>query len=127
MGLDMSLILSNMNFLSHDSRSFSFDHRANGYGRGEGFGAVIIKRLSDALRDGDTIRAVVRSSGSNQDGHTPGITQPSGEAQLRLIKETYKKAGLEMGPTGYVEAHGTGTAVSLVVRTITKPSNVDFF
>ncbi|KAL8902861.1 MAG: hypothetical protein Q9207_004326 [Kuettlingeria erythrocarpa] len=111
LGLDMSLPLSNMNFVSHDSRCFSFDHRANGYGRGEGFGAVVVKRLSDALRNGDTIRAVVRSTGSNQDGHTPGITQPSTEAQLRLIRRTYEKAGLDMGPTRYVEAHGTGTRI----------------
>ncbi|KAL8658296.1 MAG: hypothetical protein Q9226_001112 [Calogaya cf. arnoldii] len=111
LGLDMSLPLSNMNFVSHDSRCFSFDHRANGYGRGEGFGVVVVKRLSDALRNGDTIRAVVRSTGSNQDGHTPGITQPSTDAQLRLIRRTYEKAGLDMGPTRYVEAHGTGTRI----------------
>ncbi|KAI4277764.1 MAG: hypothetical protein LQ337_001522 [Flavoplaca oasis] len=100
-----------MNFLSHDSRCFSFDHRANGYGRGEGFGVVVIKRLSDAIQDGDTIRAVVRSTGSNQDGRTPGITQPSMEAQLSLVRRTYAKAGLDMGPTRYVEAHGTGTRI----------------
>lgn len=100
-----------MNFLSPDSRCFSFDDRANGYARGEGFGVVILKRLSDALRDGDNIRAVVRSTGSNQDGRTPGITQPSSEAQERLIKETYEKAGLSLQPTRYIEAHGTGTAI----------------
>ena len=104
-------MLSNMNFISHDSRSFSFDHRGNGYGRGEGFGVVVLKRLTDAIRDGDTIRAVIRSTGSNQDGRTPGITQPSRDAQETLINETYTKAGLEMQTTRYVEAHGTGTAV----------------
>lgn len=101
-----------MNFFSKDSRSFSFDHRANGYGRGEGFGVIVIKRLTDALRDGDTIRAVVRSTGSNQDGRTPGITQPNTGAQELLIRETYEKAGLDLQATRYVEAHGTGTAVS---------------
>ncbi|KAL8846747.1 MAG: hypothetical protein Q9221_008190 [Calogaya cf. arnoldii] len=111
LGLDMSLPLSNMNFVSRNSRCFSFDHRANGYGRGEGFGVVVVKRLSDALPNGDTIRAVVRSTGSNQDGHTPGITQPSTDAQLRLIRRTYEKAGVDMGPTRYVEAHGTGTRI----------------
>lgn len=104
-------ILSNMAMLSPDSRCFSFDERANGYGRGEGFGVLILKRLSDALRDGDTIRAVVRSTGSNQDGHTPGITQPSKDAQETLIRETYEKAGLSMNSTRFFEAHGTGTAV----------------
>lgn len=100
-----------MSFLSPDSRCFSFDDRANGYARGEGFGVVILKRLSDALKDGDTIRAVIRSAGSNQDGRTPGITQPSREAQERLIKETYEKAGLSLHRTRYIEAHGTGTAI----------------
>ena len=108
---DAMLLLSNMGFLSHDSRSFSFDHRANGYGRGEGAGMVVLKRLSDANRDGDTIRAVVRSTGSNQDGRTPGITQPDRNAQESLIKETYQKAGLDMGCTKYFEAHGTGTKI----------------
>ena len=101
-----------MNFISHDSRCFSFDDRANGYGRGEGVGVLVLKRLTDALNHGDTIRAVVRSTGSNQDGRTPGITQPSSDAQERLIRNTYGKAGLDMQTTRYVEAHGTGTAVS---------------
>ena len=108
---DWMLLLSNMSFLSHDSRCFSFDHRANGYARGEGVSVVVIKRLSDAVRDGDTIRAVIRSTGSNQDGRTPGITQPDQNAQEKLIRETYQKAGLDMSYTRYVEAHGTGTAI----------------
>ena len=95
-----------MGFLSHDGRCFSFDDRANGYSRGEGFGVVLIKRLSDAIRDGNTIRAVIRSTGSNQDGHTPGVTQPSKESQALLIKETYEKANLKFTPTRYFEAHG---------------------
>lgn len=99
-----------MRFLSPDSKCYSFDHRANGYARGEGLGAVIIKRLSSAIRDGDTIRAVVRGTGVNQDGRTPGITLPSQEAQRALIRETYAKAGLELEQTRYFEAHGTGTA-----------------
>lgn len=104
-------ILSNMNMLSHDSRSFSFDSRANGYARGEGFGVLVLKRLSDAVHAGDTIRAVIRSSGCNQDGRTPGITQPSSIAQEALVRATYRKAGLTMGPTRFCEAHGTGTAL----------------
>ncbi len=102
-----------MSFLSRDSRCYSFDARANGYGRGEGVGVVVLKRLGDAISDGDTIRAIVRATGSNQDGHTPGITQPSEQAQLRLIRETYEKAGLKRELTRYVEAHGTGTQVGL--------------
>ena len=103
-----------MNFLSHDSRCFSFDERANGYGRGEGTAVLVLKRVTDAIKDGDTIRAVIRSTGSNQDGRTPGITQPNKNAQELLIRETYEKAGLDMHTTQYVEAHGTGTPVSEV-------------
>lgn len=96
----------NMNFLSPHGRCHSFDDRADGYSRGEGFGVVILKRLGDAIRDGDTIRAVVRSNGSNQDGHTPGVTQPSREMQAALIRETYTKAGLDIASTRFFEAHG---------------------
>ncbi|TGO59558.1 hypothetical protein BCON_0043g00160 [Botryotinia convoluta] len=109
---DFMLIMSNMSFLSPDSRCWSFDHRANGYARGDGFGVVVLKKLSHALEDGDTIRAVIRATGLNQDGRTPGgITQPSGEAQKSLIKETFAKANLDMTPVRFFEAHGTGTAL----------------
>lgn len=103
--------MSNINFLSPDSRCHSFDHRANGYARGEGVAVLVLKRLDDAIRDGNTIRAVIRSTGSNEDGRTPGITQPSRTAQEQLIKDTYRKAGLSMAHTRYFEAHGTGTAI----------------
>jgi acyl transferase domain-containing protein len=103
---DSTLSLMNMSFLSPQGRCHSFDDRADGYSRGEGFGVVLLKRLSDALRDKNTIRAVVRSTGSNQDGHTPGVTQPSCELQALLIKETYEKAGLSFQNTRYFEAHG---------------------
>ncbi|KAI1425159.1 putative polyketide synthase [Xylaria sp. FL1777] len=103
--------LSNLHFLSPDSRCYSFDHRANGYARGEGIAVLILKRVSDAIRDGNTIRAVIRSTLSNEDGRTPGITQPSSPSQERLIRESYRRAGLSMEPTRYFEAHGTGTAI----------------
>jgi acyl transferase domain-containing protein len=108
---DFFIHLDSMGFLSPDNRCHSFDSRANGYARAEGMGVLMIKRLTDAVRDGDTIRAVIRASCSNSDGYTPGITQPSGESQLALIRETYLKAGLSMHPTRYCEAHGTGTAL----------------
>ncbi|KAH7138738.1 polyketide synthase [Dendryphion nanum] len=103
--------MDRLGFLSPDSKCYSFDHRANGYSRGEGVGAILIKPLSNALRDGNCIRAVIRATGSNQDGRTPGITQPSGSAQENLIRSTYFRAGLSMAKTRYFEAHGTGTAV----------------
>lgn len=109
---DSSFIhLSNMGFFSPDGHSYSFDARANGYAKGEGAGIVVLKRLSDALRDGDTIRAVIRSSGSNQDGRTPGITQPSRAAQEANIRNVYHSAGLSMSTTQFLEAHGTGTQI----------------
>ncbi|GME62534.1 hypothetical protein NX059_007680 [Neofusicoccum parvum] len=107
----MSVPLSNAGFLSPDGRCYSFDHKANGYARGEGFGTVIIKPLRNAIRDGDTIRAVVRASGVNQDGRTPSITQPSAVAQAAMIRATYAAGGLDFGTTQYIEAHGTGTSV----------------
>ncbi|KAL4931816.1 type I polyketide synthase [Aspergillus undulatus] len=103
--------LDNLGFFSKDNRCFSFDDKANGYSRGEGLGAVVIKPLENAVRDGDSIRAVIRSTLSNQDGHTPGITLPSREAQRKLIEEAYRHAGLSPSLTRYFEAHGTGTAV----------------
>lgn len=110
LALDLVLSLNNMGFLSPDSRCYSFDDRANGYSRGEGCGVIVLKRVKAALRDGDTIRAIIRSTGSNQDGRTPGITQPSESSQSALIRETYKKAGLDFNITRYFEAHGTSIA-----------------
>lgn len=100
-----------MGFLSHDGQCHSFDDRGSGYARGEGFGIIIIKLLSEAIRDGDTIRTVIRATGTNQDGRTVGLTQPSSEAQERLIRSTYRRAGLDMKLTRFIEAHGTGTSL----------------
>lgn len=98
-------------FLSRDGRSKSFDARADGYGRGEGAGVVVVKRLSAALADGDRIHAVIRGSGVNQDGRTDGITVPNGEAQADLIRQVLARNDCAPESVTYVEAHGTGTAV----------------
>ncbi|PVH82728.1 polyketide synthase [Cadophora sp. DSE1049] len=103
------LPMTALNFLSPDGKCFAFDERANGYGRGEGIGGIVLKPLADALRDNDTIRAVIRGSGVNQDGRTPGITMPSKDAQALNIRAVYKLAGLGYNRTAYFEAHGTGT------------------
>lgn len=108
----MSIIpLTNMGFFSPDGKCFSFDRRANGYAKGEGAGLIVIKLLADAIKDGDTIRAVIRATGANQDGKTPGLTQPSERAQEENIRETYNKGGLDMNVTKHFEAHGTGTQI----------------
>ncbi|TAQ90647.1 hypothetical protein B7494_g1069 [Chlorociboria aeruginascens] len=101
--------LGSLNFLSPDSKCQSFDHKANGYARGEGFACIVLKPLDFAIRDNDVIRAVIRGSAVNQDGKTPGITLPSMQAQEELIKTAYLSAGLSMSDTAYFEAHGTGT------------------
>jgi acyl transferase domain-containing protein len=106
LGPELSLYLGNLNMLSPDGISHSFDHRADGYSRGEGIIVLVLKHLSTAIRDGDNIRAVLRGTGSNQDGRTPGITQPSASSQERLIRQVYTSCGLDLGLTRYVEAHG---------------------
>jgi acyl transferase domain-containing protein len=106
---EISTLLDNMGFLSPDSRCFSFDMRANGYARGEGVVALVIKPLNVALADGDVIRAVVRATATNQDGRTPTLSQPSTAAQESLIRQVYDKAGLGLDATRYVEAHGMRT------------------
>lgn len=102
---------SSLKMLSDAGRSYPFDHRAAGYGRGEGVAGVVLKTLSAALRDGDRVRAVIRNSVLNSDGRTDGIAVPNGQAQERAITKAYKEAGLELGSADYVEAHGTGTRV----------------
>ena len=92
-----------------DGKCYAWDSRANGYGRGEGVASIILKPLSDALRDGDRVHAVIRDTGLNQDGRTTTITSPSADAQVKLIKECYKRVGYDISETGYVEAHMTGT------------------
>ena len=72
---------------------------------------MVLKPLSKALMEGDTIRAVIRATGVSHNGWTPGMTQPSSEAQLRMIKDTYHAGGLDMKETRFVEAHGTGTSL----------------
>ncbi|MGX4733426.1 amino acid adenylation domain-containing protein [Kitasatospora griseola] len=98
-------------FLSAEGRSRAFDATADGYVRAEGVGVVALKRLSDALRDGDPIHAVVLGSGVNQDGRTDGITVPNPDAQVTLVRRVCAEAGIEPGSLQYVEAHGTSTPV----------------
>ena len=100
-----------MHMLSPDSRSRMWDAGANGYARGEGFAAVILKTLTQAIQDGDHIESVIRETGVNSDGHTTGISMPNAAAQTALICQTYQRAGLDpqIDRCEYFEAHGTGT------------------
>jgi len=102
---------SQAGMLSPEGKCKAFDASANGFVRGEGAGMVVMKRLSDAIADGDPIYAVIIGSAVNQDGHTHGISLPSPEAQARLLCQACADAGIEPSRIGYVEAHGTGTAV----------------
>ncbi|HEY0602496.1 MAG TPA: type I polyketide synthase, partial [Herpetosiphonaceae bacterium] len=108
---DYTIAESKAGMLSPDGRCKTFDARANGYVRGEGAGVVVLKPLSRALADGDSIYAVIRGSAVNQDGRTNGITVPHGAAQEALVKEACARAGVDPGLIQYVEAHGTGTPV----------------
>lgn len=77
--------MANLNILGSDGRCYTFDERANGYGRGEGTGVLVLKRLQDAIAANDTIRAVIRATASNQDGHTQGLScLTSAPNQLRF-------------------------------------------
>ena len=102
---------SQAGMLSPDGKCKAFDASANGFVRGEGAGVVLLKRLSEAVTDGDRIHAVIIGSALNQDGHTNGMLLPSPAAQARLVREACVNAGIDPSSVSYVEAHGTGTAV----------------
>jgi len=100
-----------MGVLSPTSTCHTFDASADGYGRGEGIGVMYLKRLSDAIRDKDPIRSIIRGSAVNANGKTSGITQPSAIGQEAVIRAAYDFSGLHLQDTSYFETHGTGTAV----------------
>jgi acyl transferase domain-containing protein/acyl carrier protein len=106
---DTSVMLSRMRALSPDGRSKSFAAGADGYGRGEGCGVVVLKRLADAQRDGDRIYTVIRGSATNHDGPSGGLTIPNGPAQEKLIRKAMTLANVTPDRVAYLEAHGTGT------------------
>jgi acyl transferase domain-containing protein/acyl carrier protein len=106
---ELSVSLSQARAISPDGRCKTFDASADGYARGEGCGVVVLKRLSDAIADGDEIHAVIRGSAINHDGASSGFTVPSAQAQKEVIRQALASAGIAPSQVGYVEAHGTGT------------------
>jgi 6-methylsalicylic acid synthase len=105
----LTKVLDSAGATSPDGRSKSFDASADGYGRGEGCGVLVVKRLADAERDGDRVFAVIRGSAVSQDGRTSGIMAPNGEAQEYVARQALRQAGVDPRSVDYVEAHGTGT------------------
>ncbi|PYI12619.1 polyketide synthase [Aspergillus sclerotiicarbonarius CBS 121057] len=113
LSVDQHLDTAKLGILSPTSTCHTFDAAADGYGRAEGAGAIYLRRLSDAVRDGNPIRAIIRGSAVNTNGKVKdqGITHPSLEGQERVLRAAYKRAGLDPTDTLYVECHGTGTPV----------------
>ncbi|QKX62349.1 uncharacterized protein TRUGW13939_09508, partial [Talaromyces rugulosus] len=108
---DLFVAMSTLGMVGANGRCYAWDARAEGYGRGEGVAALVLKGLDAALQDGDHVHAVIKATGLNQDGKTQSITSPSVDAQVKLINGCYRYAGLDPADTGYVEAHMTGTQV----------------
>jgi acyl transferase domain-containing protein len=106
----MTMSISDNMILSPSGLCKTFDAAADGYGRGEAVNAIYIKPLAEALRQGDPVRGVIRSTAVNCDGRTPSITTPGSQAQERLIRRAYQKAGIkDLSQTAFFECHGTGT------------------
>ncbi len=106
-----TIYFSRLRVMAADGRCKTFDAAADGYVRSEGCGVVVLKRLSDALADGDNILAVIRGSAINQDGRSQGLTAPNGLAQQAVIRKALADAGVTPDQISYVETHGTGTAL----------------
>lgn len=106
---ESTVAMTKFGAMSPTGRSRAFAEAADGYVRGEGGGMVVLKRLSDALADGDRIYCLVAGSAVNNDGYSNGLTAPNPAAQEEMLREVYARAGVDPASVGYVEAHGTGT------------------
>ena len=107
----LSVAFAKGHFLAPDGRCKTFSAAANGYGRGEGCGMIVLKRLADAVADGDKILALIRGTAINHDGRSSGLTAPSGVSQQKVIRQALADGRVDPAQVGYVEAHGTGTAL----------------
>ncbi|MFD7031605.1 SDR family NAD(P)-dependent oxidoreductase [Streptomyces sp. NPDC059917] len=110
-GINDYLMFASVRALSPSGRCRPFDAGADGIALGEGVGALVLKRLADAERDGDRVYAVIKSVGASSDGRSLGLTAPRPEGQRRALERAYARAGVSPAEVGLVEAHGTGTVV----------------
>ncbi|MEV6728317.1 SDR family NAD(P)-dependent oxidoreductase [Streptomyces sp. NPDC051364] len=110
-GINDYLMFSSVRALSPSGRCRPFDAAADGIALGEGVGALVLKRLADAERDGDRVYAVIKAVGAASDGRSLGLTAPRPEGQRRALERAYARAGITPGEVGLIEAHGTGTVV----------------
>src|SRR6201996_2640751 len=108
---ETQIAMAKWGMLSPRGRCHSFDSRADGFVRGEGCGVVVLKRLTDAVRDGDRVLAVVRGSAVNQDGRSNGLTAPNTIAQQDVIRSALRSGDVPARSVNYIEAHGTGTGL----------------
>jgi malonyl CoA-acyl carrier protein transacylase len=108
---EISINLSKARMLAPDGHCKAFDASADGYVRAEGCGMIVIKRLSDAIKDKDQILAILRGSAVNQDGRSSGLTAPNGPSQQTVIRQALENSGVEPHQISYIEAHGTGTSL----------------
>ena len=107
----LTLTFTEAQMMAADGRCKTFDAEADGYVRSEGCGVVVLKRLDDALADGDNIQAIIRGSAINQDGSSNGLTAPNGKSQQEVIRLALAKAGVKTHQISYVETHGSGTSL----------------
>ncbi|MGC9502262.1 type I polyketide synthase [Baaleninema sp.] len=108
---ETSINFAKSRMLSRDGRCKTFDADADGFGRAEGCGVVVLKRYRDARRDGDSILALIRGTATNHDGRSSGLTVPNGSAQQGVIRRALQDSRLEADDIDYIETHGTGTAL----------------
>ena len=108
---ESNIALSKAHMMARDGRCKTFDEAADGYVRSEGCSIAVLKKLSDAISDGDRILAVIRGSAVNHDGRSGGLTAPNGPAQAAVMRSALAAAGVNASEIGYVEAHGTGTSL----------------
>ncbi|MBD2103367.1 type I polyketide synthase [Leptolyngbya sp. FACHB-261] len=106
-----TITYSHAHMMASDGRCKTFDASADGYVRGEGCGVVVLKRLSDALKDKDNVLAVVKGTAVNQDGLSNGLTAPNGPSQQAVVRQALQNAGVTPDQISYIEAHGTGTSL----------------